>query len=77
MSMFRRIDSLLDGKTSDQLASDVAARERERAEQDQLRKGQPPAPSGAGGPPREQDAKDGRPASGDRTPTTRSPRPAG
>jgi hypothetical protein len=67
MSTFRRIDSLLDGKTSDQLAREVAARERERAEQDQPRDGQPPTPPGAGEPPREQDAKDRRPASGDRT----------
>lgn len=28
MSTFRRIDSLLDGKTSDQLAREIAARER-------------------------------------------------
>src|SRR5579862_742550 len=30
MSTFRRIDSLLEGKSSDQLAREVAARERER-----------------------------------------------
>lgn len=34
MSSFRRLDNLLDGKTSDQLATEVAARERARAEQD-------------------------------------------
>jgi hypothetical protein len=30
MSTFRRIDSLLDGKTSEQLATEIATRERER-----------------------------------------------
>lgn len=35
MSMFRRIDSLLHGKTSDQLAREVTVRERERTQQDQ------------------------------------------
>lgn len=43
MSTFRRIDSLLDGKTSDQLASEVAARARERAEEDQLSSHRPPS----------------------------------
>jgi hypothetical protein len=81
MSTFRRIDSLLDGKTSDQLAREVAARERGRAHQDQHRDGQPPNPPAAGESPREQDAKDGRPSPANRTrrvhrmshrPTTRS-----
>jgi hypothetical protein len=43
MSTFRRIDSLLDGKTSDQLASEVAARARERAEKDQRSSHRPPS----------------------------------
>lgn len=67
MSTFRRIDSLLDRKTSDQLTREVAARERERAQQHQRRDGQPPSPPGAGESPREQGAQDGRQASGDRT----------
>jgi hypothetical protein len=67
MSTFRRIDSLLDGKTSDQLAREVAARERERAHQDPHRDGQPPNPPAAGESPCEQDAKDGPPSPGDRT----------
>lgn len=41
MSTFRRLDNLLDGKTSEQLAGEVAARERERGEQDQPSEGQP------------------------------------
>ena len=44
MSTFRRIDSLLDGKTSDQLASEVAAPTRERAEKDQRSPDRPPSP---------------------------------
>lgn len=46
MSTFRRIDSLLDGKTSDQLASEVAARARERAERDQRSSHRPPSSPG-------------------------------
>ena len=42
MSTFRCIDSLLDGKTSDQLASEVAARARERAEEDERSSYRPP-----------------------------------
>lgn len=44
MSTFRRIDYLLDGKTSEELSREVAARERERAEQGLRRRGQPPNP---------------------------------
>jgi hypothetical protein len=43
MSTLRRIDSLLDGKTSDQLASEVGARARERAENDQRGSHRPPS----------------------------------
>ena len=43
MSTLRRIDSDLDGKTSDQLASEVAARARERAEQEQRSSHPPPS----------------------------------
>ena len=42
MSTFRRLDNLLDGKTSDQLATEVAARERARAERDQRSDGARP-----------------------------------
>lgn len=43
VSTFRSIDSLLDGKTSDQLAGEVAARARERAERDQRSSHRPPS----------------------------------
>ena len=81
MSTFRRIDSLLDGKTSEQLAREIAARERGRAHQDQHRDGQPSNQPSAEESPREQDAKDGRRSPADGThrahrmshrPTTRS-----
>lgn len=62
MSTFRRIDNLLDGKTSEELAKEVAAREHERAEQDQRRRGRPANPPGAGDSPREQNGKDGWPS---------------
>ena len=53
MSTFRRIDNLLDKKTSDQLASEVAARDRKRAEQDQARREQSTKPADvAESPPR-------------------------
>ena len=52
MSSFRRLDNLLDGKSSEQLAREVAARERERAEQDQLGHGQSPDGSDAVESPR-------------------------
>ena len=60
MSTFRRLDSLLDGKTSDQLASDVASRERGRAEEDHRGHRQRSKSPAAGEPLREQTAKDGR-----------------
>jgi hypothetical protein len=66
MSTFRGTDSLLDGKTSDQLTREVAAREGERAQQHQRLDGQPPRPAGAGESPCEQDAQDRRRSSGDR-----------
>jgi hypothetical protein len=44
MSTFRRIDNLLDGKTSDQLAWEVAARELERADHDRRGHGHTPGP---------------------------------
>ncbi len=43
MSAFRHIDNLLDGKTSDQLAGEVAAREREAAGRGQHRDRRRPA----------------------------------
>ena len=51
MSTFRRLDRLFEGKTSDQLAGEVAAR-RKRAEQDQDRDGRGPDARGATDPPR-------------------------
>ena len=57
MSTLRRIDNLLDKKTSDQLASDVAARERARAEQQQPGHGQSSKPSDVAGSPRKRDPK--------------------
>jgi hypothetical protein len=59
MSTFRRIDSLLDGKTSEQLASEVAVRERQRAEQDERRHSKASAPPREAESPREQDANAG------------------
>ena len=54
MSTFRRIDDLLDKKTSEELAKDVAAR-RERTHRDR-RHERPPDMSGAENTPPEHDA---------------------
>src|ERR1700759_2428981 len=56
MSTFRRIDSLLDGKTSDQLAHEVTARARKRAQEDHRSTHPPVSDPGYPRPPAERTA---------------------
>ena len=61
MSTFRRFDSLLDGKTSAELAREAALREREPAQEEERGHRHAPDPPGAGKSSRGRDAEEGLP----------------